>query len=503
MTKTPPHKFFGLLKWLDGRPLTDMIEPYRQRIFEQALFTLDGNRPQYNLVLTGRAKKNWKSVDLILAALYRLLAWKSALGNQCYILANDEGQAGDDLEIAKKLIRVNPVLSRKVTVKQKTIVRNDDAGFLEILPAGDVAGSHGKTYSFCGFDEIHPYRSWDIMEAMQLDPHRPDAMLWITSYASLFNYPGVPLYDLTLQGKGGLDPRMYFSWYGADYCTDPEFAALESPEARANPSVIPNEYLDQQRKRLPAHKYRRLHLNIPGAPEGAYFAPERIEDAVKEKYSRRPFDERHIYKAFVDMSGGSGDDATLGIGHREDDRILVDGVWNQGHRPPFDPRKAVSTFADILQGYRLRHVRGDKYAGETFISDFASHGIGYSVSPLPKSGLYEALEVELNGGRVFLPDDPILFKQLMTLVMRGGKIDHPSGEHDDFANVVAGCVHKLRAGASDRCWVCGKTTEEGCPQIHEAGGGPIDEAAEARQDERVAVMITDTIKRQGYYFPGE
>ena len=42
--------------------------------------------------------------------------------------------------------------------------------------------------------------------------HRPDAQLWITSYASIFHRPGVPLIDLCRIGRAGDDPRMLFSW---------------------------------------------------------------------------------------------------------------------------------------------------------------------------------------------------------------------------------------------------------------------------------------------------
>ncbi len=73
--------------------------------------------------------------------------------------------------------------------KQKNIERVDGAGELAILPARDVAGSHGKTYLFIGFDEIHGYRSWDIFEALAPDPS-----------------------------------RLFFSWYAADFATD---AALD------------------------------------------------------------------------------------------------------------------------------------------------------------------------------------------------------------------------------------------------------------------------------------
>jgi hypothetical protein len=103
-----------------GSSPLDVIEPYRKRNFIDALYTFrEDGRPCYNLVLTGRGKKNWKSADLILAAIYRLLAWESPQGNDCFLLANDEGQAGDDLKLAKKPIAANPLLDRGVIVKQK------------------------------------------------------------------------------------------------------------------------------------------------------------------------------------------------------------------------------------------------------------------------------------------------------------------------------------------------------------------------------------------------
>ena len=51
-------------------------------------------------------------------------------------------------------------------------------------------------YLFCGFDELHGYKIWDILEAMQGDPTRTDVMIWITSYASLYHKPDVRLFDL-------------------------------------------------------------------------------------------------------------------------------------------------------------------------------------------------------------------------------------------------------------------------------------------------------------------
>lgn len=437
------REFVQPLRWLDGSPLTANIEPYRWRIFDDAFRRRVDQAAAFvfSLVLCGRAKKNWKTADLILACLYALMD-DSPGGNQVYIVANDEGQAGDDLTLAKKLVRVNPVLDAWLRVKSNIIERTDGNGFIEILPARDAIGAHGKTYRLLGIDEIHGYRNYDLLEALAPDPTRADVQQWITSYASLFHRPGVPLFDLTQSAKAGTDDRMLVSWYAADWCTDDERAVLP-PEERANPSrgTWNNaDYLEQQRRRLPSHKFRRLHLNLAGVPEGSAYQPEPIMNAVERGVKLRPRSE-HEHVAFVDMSGGSADDACLAIAHRDvDNRGVLDRVVDQGARAPFDPSAAVTRFAGILKEYGCRRVTGDRYAGETFRAAFGREGIDYDVSERSKSELYEALEPMVNGGRIVLVDEPQIEQQLIGLVWRGGRIDHPAGEHDDWANAAAGAL---------------------------------------------------------------
>jgi hypothetical protein len=295
------------------------IEDYRRELFSTVLWTFDSDgRPRYNMTLVGRAKKNNKTTDLCLASLYKFLAWPSDVDNDSFILANDEKQAGDDLSLVKRLIAVNPLLAKEVRVGAKEIERRDGRGKLQILPARDIAGAHGKTYLFVGYDEIHPYRSHDIFEALAPDPTRHDALIWVTSYDSIRNAPGVPLHDFKALGKSGDDPRFHFSWYSGDFCTDRAFADAE-PEARANPSMTSwgnDGYLAQQKKRLPNHKYRRLHLNLPGAPDGADYDGDKIMAAIFTGRKRLPPEKGVKYFAFVDMSGGSSDNAVLGINRR-------------------------------------------------------------------------------------------------------------------------------------------------------------------------------------------
>jgi hypothetical protein len=248
--------------------------------------------------------------------------------------------------------------------------------------------------------------------------------------------------------NNGGDPRMFFSWYGADYTTDPDFVDLP-PEEKANPSMASwadAGYLAQQQGRLPSHKFRRLHLNLPGLPEGSAFTAEAIMDAIDRGVRIRLPSEASSHVAFVDMSGGSNDDAVLAIAHNADGRGVLDRLVDQGQRPPFDPRKAVTRFAEVLKEYRIKSVTGDRYAGETFRAAFHDEGITYRVSDKTKHELYEAMEPRLNGSQVVLLDHAECESQLLSLVWRGNKIDHPGGEHDDYANAVAGAVELAIGG---------------------------------------------------------
>jgi hypothetical protein len=467
--------FFSHLKWLDGRRLLDVIEPYRRAIFTAALDTYgpDGT-PIHNMVLAGRGKKNWKSCDLVLAALFVTVVRRSPLGNDAIIAASDEGQAGDDLALARKLVECNPDLSAEIEPLAKELRLRDGSGSLKIIPGLDVRGAHGKTYGFLGIDELHTARDWSLLEALAPDPTRRDCLTWITSYDTIYATSGVPLHDLKQLGKAGTDPRMLFSWYsGGELCTDPEFAGLE-PELRANPSMSSwpegRAYLDQQQRRLPTARYRRLHLNLPGAPAGAAIDQAKIAAAVVVGQRSLPPEPGRKYFAGVDMSGGSNDDATLTIAHAVERVAVIDLVEKQSGGVPFNPRNAVVKFAGILKEYGISNVTGDAYGGQTFKADFAGCGITYHVSRKTRSELYEAAEPAFNAGEVQLLDIPILVEQFMCLVWRGSKIDHEPNSHDDWSNSCALAIHLVRDRGRGVV-IAGPIVYSACSNPFEALGG--------------------------------
>ena len=90
----PPVKFFGVLKWLDGRPLLSSDVPFWQQIVTDAFYTFrpDG-RPQFDRTLWGMAKKNMKTLILILTGLYKCNVWVAA-GTQGQPVLSDRQRLG-------------------------------------------------------------------------------------------------------------------------------------------------------------------------------------------------------------------------------------------------------------------------------------------------------------------------------------------------------------------------------------------------------------------------
>jgi hypothetical protein len=172
-------------------------------------------------------------------------------------------------------------------------------------------------------------------------------------------------------------------------------------------------------------------------------------DAVARGVAVRAPEKGITYQGFVDMSGGSSDDACLAVAHKDiDGKAILDRIVNQGQRPPFDPAVAVRKFVGVLRDYRISSVTGDSYAGQTFQAQFTNAGVGYAVSELSKSEIYESVEPNFNSGKIVLLDVQELESQFLGLVWRGNKIDHANGEHDDWSNACAGVIHKIMSGAT-------------------------------------------------------
>jgi hypothetical protein len=304
----------------------------------------------------------------------------------------------------------------------------------------DADGLHGRSYRLLCFDELHAQTDYRVLEALELDPTRPDAQQLFASYSPLMPKPGTPIVDMLRQYQEGVDPRLFvFSRSGS---------IEEANPAMGGPLGSTREDIEAAQFRLPSWHWRRLYLNLPGQGADSAYDAAAIEACVVKGRTVLASQPGISYQAFVDMSGGGADDSTLAIGHlSEEGKVIVDLLLDQGPRGSgtFDPNRAVTRFAEAMTLYRCSTVTGDRYAGEWPRQAFQKHGIHYTVSEHNRSQLYANFEPLVNAGSVELLDDPKLLAQFIGLVRKGEKIDHSSGEHDDRSNCVAGVVSLLKS----------------------------------------------------------
>jgi hypothetical protein len=131
--------------------------------------------------------------------------------------------------------------------------------------------------------------------------------------------------------------------------------------------------------------------------------------------------------------------ATMGEALDDEERAIFKTLTGR----PTEPGERVDEF------YRVRKVRGDRYAGEWPREQFRKHGVDCETAAKPKSELFGELLPVINSRRAALLDDNrTQLTALERRTSRGGKdsIDHPPGAHDDLANSVAGVISMLADG---------------------------------------------------------
>jgi hypothetical protein len=245
--------------------------------------------------------------------------------------------------------------------------------------------------------------------------------------------------------KSGLLWSRYKSCYGVD---DPDVLVVKASSLTLNPTLdraVIDKAIADDPQAASSEWLAEFRSDI-----SSFIDPEVVEACVVRGRRELPRVAGVTYFAFCDPSGGSSDAMSLGICHRENDRIILDLLREV--RPPFSPDQVTFEFAAALKLYGVTTVHGDRYAGEWPRERFRAHGIAYEPCETTKSDLYRDLLPLINAGRAELLDHPRLVAQLCGLerrTARGGRdsIDHAPNAHDDLANAVAGAL-VLASGAA-------------------------------------------------------
>lgn len=236
----------------------------------------------------------------------------------------------------------------------------------------------------------------------------------------------------------------YKKSFGTD---DPDLLVFKAPSVLMNPTL--EGRLDRERRLDPARFAREYEAEF--ADDLSAFLPAAWID-VAVQVGRHELSPRSgvTYLAATDPSGGGPDAFTFTICHREGDRFVQDvikGYHRQGTQSP-DLSAAVKEICQTLQRYGLREITGDKYAGAWVRQEFQRAGVTYRESDYDRSRAYAECEPLFAQGRVELLDHPQQTREfrLLEKTLRpggGARIDHPRGQHDDFANVAALAIAKL------------------------------------------------------------
>lgn len=346
------------------------------------------------------------------------------------IMASDREQAQNIFRFVKGNLAASPLLAGMVDDELSETIALNNRVLIQIKTAS-FKGTRGFNYAAVLGDEV---AFWSIEGSAN-----PDEEILEAVRPGLGLIPGaVLLLASTPYGKRGALFQSHRDNYGKDGA---EVLVWQAPTLAMNPLADPAKRAAAFR-RDPVKAAREWDAQFQDGAT-AFVTRETVDACTVPGRTELP-KAGWTYSAFVDAAGGSGTDSfTLAIAHREDERAVLDLVREV--KPPFSPEATVRDLCEILKGYVIKKVTGDRYAGQWPQEQFRKHGIEYEVSARNRSELYRDTLPLLNSGQVELLDWPIIGTQFCGLVRKTGgsgrdTIDHAAGAHDDVVNSVAGAL---------------------------------------------------------------
>lgn len=143
----------------------DILRPlFGTVVYDQAA---GGYVRRYRVAWIELARKNGKSELLAGIALY-LLVGDGEEGAEIYGAAKDRDQARKVFDVALRMVKLSPVLRRRLTLREhaKRIVDERTASYYEVI-AADAAGNLGHNPHGVAFDEVLTQPSPDLWNALR------------------------------------------------------------------------------------------------------------------------------------------------------------------------------------------------------------------------------------------------------------------------------------------------------------------------------------------------
>lgn len=343
------------------------------------------------------------------------------------VIAADRKQARAVMRYTSGLVNENPMLRRMVQRENSEQIELNNRCVIEITTASHRS-VRGYTLAACICDEI---AFWHV------DGASPDREIIGAIRPALATLGGRLIALSSPYAKRGV----LWDTFKRAFADDGESRVLvaQAPSRLMNPT-LPQSVVDDAMRDDP-EAARAEYLAEFRSDIASFLDMQLLADCTRRKPLELPRVTGFQYFGFVDPAGGGADEFTMAVAHMDAGRVVVDAV--RGLRG--SPAGCAAEFAQVLKGYNITRVTGDRYAGRWPRDEFGKHGIAYIPSVLDRSGLYLEMLAALNSGRVELPPCEVTARQFAALERRTSRsgrdsIDHPPNAHDDRANAVAGAV---------------------------------------------------------------
>jgi hypothetical protein len=225
----------------------------------------------------------------------------------------------------------------------------------------------------------------------------------------------------------------------------PYIYSLHASTAEMNPN-IPKSWLEQRRIEDP-DLYRREFLAEFVDGSSAFLNSVDVLACQRKGIGTLAPRDGFSYVGTIDPAF-SRDLFAMAIGHRENDQLVMDGVWTW-HREGFEA--TLDQVVQVAERYRVRSLRTDQFSAQAVMEGLGKRGLHCEAVPWDSTGKWQAyarMKALINTRELELPDDEKLAAELMGLEARTTpagaiRIAAGGGGHDDRASVLAALVDSL------------------------------------------------------------
>jgi hypothetical protein len=392
-------------------------------------------RVEEALFVVGRRGGKDRAISVLAAYLAGLVDWSKILAKGergvLPIVAPDQRQSKIQRDYVEGVFDASPILSKLVVNRTSDALELSNGISVEVRAANfrrlrgvTAVGVIASEAAFWHSDETSSNADTEILGSLRptLATTRGPMIIITSPYAR--------------RGEVWSLYRRHFGPAG-----DPLVLVAQGATRQFNPTLaqsVIDRALERDHAAASAEYLAQFRTDLAG-----FISRELVEGAVDRGVHVRPPMADVAYYAFADPSGGMHDSFTVSIGHAEGDRVVLDCLFER--KPPFNPSEVVAEIVELLRGYRITQVTGDKYAAMWVIEAFQKCGMSYLQSERDRSAIYlDALPL-FTSGRVSLIDNQRCVSQFAALERRTSsvgkdKVDHGPGGADDLCNSAAGAL---------------------------------------------------------------